>query len=136
MLKGSISWDGAEDKIWDDFQGNGNDLTGAFTEVAKTSTETWNDFFGRLQKESNTGTIIVGIVHSSKRSATRGHIVALMPKSLCVGDQTKDNNVGDDEEDNVMRPCALEAGGDEKEITWFKQNSKEIAEYKWYRYDL
>ena len=135
ILKGDISWDGTADKMWDDFDGDGNDLTGSFTEIAKNSTETWNAYFDRLQKEANKGTVIVGVVHSDNRAASRGHVVALMPESLCSGDQTKANDVGADEEDDVGRPCALEAGGNEKEITWFKQNSSELDNYKWFKYD-
>jgi hypothetical protein len=135
VLKGKISWDGTADKMWDDFEDNGNTLTESFTEISKSSTESWNTYFERLQKEANKGVVIVGVVHSDNRSASRGHVVALIPKSLCSGDQTKANNVGNDEEDNVIRPCALEAGGDDKEITWFKQNSNELDDYKWFKYD-
>ena len=87
VLKGEISWDGTADKMWDDFDGDGNDLTGSFTEIAKNSTETWNAYFDRLQKEANKGTVIVGVVHSDNRAASRGHVVALIPESLCESDQ-------------------------------------------------
>ncbi len=135
VLKGEISWEGTADKMWDDFDGDGNDLTGTFSEISKNSTETWNTYFNRLQKAANQGTVIIGVVHSDNRTASRGHVVALMPESLCSGDQTKANDVGDNEEDNVGRPCALEAGSNEKEITWFKQNSSELDNYKWFKYD-
>ena len=134
VLKGYISWDGTADKMWDDFDGDGNDLTTTFTVIAKNSTETWNAYFDRLQKEANKGTVVLGVAHSKNRTASRGHIVALMPESLCSGDQTKANDVGDDEEDDVGRPRALEAGGNEKKITWFKQNSSELDKYKWFKY--
>jgi hypothetical protein len=133
VLKGDISWDGTADKMWDDFDGNGNDMTGTFTEIAKNSTETWNAYFDRLQKEANKGTVIVGVVHSDNRTASRGHVVALMPKSLCSGDQRVLEDWNGEAE--VYLPCALEAGGDFKKIKWFAQSSSEIDNYKWYKYD-
>ncbi|WP_339790418.1 hypothetical protein [uncultured Imperialibacter sp.] len=133
VLKGEISWDGTADNIWADFQQPSDDLFDTFTEVSKHSSETWNNFFNRLQYEANKGSVVVGVVHSSNRTASRGHIVAVVPKSLCSNDQrTLTDWKG---EKKVLLPCAIEAGGNMKEIAWFKQAQSEVDKYKWYKYE-
>ncbi|MEP5610679.1 MAG: hypothetical protein ABJP45_00445, partial [Cyclobacteriaceae bacterium] len=137
VLKGSVTWSGLADNMCDDFNGEGNNLTESFTEIVRDGTETWNHYFDRLQKEANKGEIVVGVVHSNDRTSTNGHIVALVPKSVCGDEQNQRtvDEIGGATEEGVRLPCALEAGANVKKIKWFAQDTDEIDNYKWYRYE-
>mgnify|MGYP006289953297 CR=1 FL=1 len=130
ILKGEISWDGKANRIYEDLK-NG-EVTEYFSEITKSSTQTWNDFFNDIQDKANSGEIIIGV---KKESSTDGHIVAFMPESLYNGD---DKLLDIDDDKNVKFPIALEGGSDVKEIKPFIGKELEITrdnnEYKYYRY--
>ncbi len=136
VLKGKISWDGVADEIYLDFAGKGNDLGNEFEEIEKGESDTWNTYFDQLQKLANKGVIIIGVIHSDDRTASRGHIVALVPKSICEDKDLKEETkkIGNDSVKTVL-PCALEAGADVKEIKYFNHSSTETPSYKWYKYE-
>ncbi len=127
---GKVNWDGRANNIYDSFEEG--DLDEHFTEIVKSSTQTWNDFFNDLQRRANKGEVIIGNI---KRSGGVGHIVAIMPESLYTGDD-KIKDVGDDK--NVKFPTALEGGGDVKEVKPFIASESELTRttnpYKFYRY--
>jgi len=135
ILKGDISWDGTANKMYEDFYEEGNDLSSSFAEIEKSDTDTWNTYFDLLQKLANKGEIIIGVVHSDDRSASRGHIVVLVPKSICEDKYPEEElkDIGTDVD--VIIPCALEAGGDEKKMKYFDHSPTEIPFYKWYKYE-
>ena len=135
VLKGKISWDGVANEMYIDLAGKGNDLGDEFEEVEKGNDETWNTYFDRIQKLANKGEIIIGVVHSDDRTASRGHIVALVPKSICEEKYSEEELINIGADDDVITPCALEAGGNEKKMKYFDHSPTEIPFYKWYKYE-
>jgi len=130
ILKGEISWDGTANKIYKNLEDG--DLSEYFSEITKSSTQTWSDFFNDIQDKTNSGEIIIGV---KKESSTAGHVVVFMPESLYSGSNDK---VIIGTERGVTKPIALEGGGDIKEIKPFIGTSSEITRstnpYKFYKY--
>ncbi len=130
VLIGEVTYDGTANLIYDDLVAG--DMDDYFSEIEKGNNETWNQFFNNLQKEANSGEIIIGVIKESGH----GHIVAVMPKSLFT-ETTEKIKIGND--NNVELPITLEAGGDIKEIKQFPKDRKdeltrETNPYKWYKY--
>jgi hypothetical protein len=127
---GQVIWDGKANNIYDSFE-NG-DLDDSFVELEKKNNETWNQFFDNMQKEANSGVVIIGVIKESGH----GHIVSLVPSSLYSGNIEK-IKVGND--DDVELPITIEAGSDVKEIKQFPTDrntkiTREANPYIWYKY--
>ncbi|ALO13810.1 hypothetical protein L21SP5_00128 [Salinivirga cyanobacteriivorans] len=129
ILKGEISWDGKANMIYDDL-GTGN-LANSFEEIVKNSTQTWKVFFEEIQSSANSGEIIVGV----KKEPDHGHVVVFMPESLYNG---TNEAIIIGEERGVIKPIALEAGNDVKEIKPFIGEENDITrttnQYRYYKY--
>mgnify|MGYP006290911853 CR=1 FL=1 len=132
ILKGEISWDGTANKIYKNLEDG--DLSEYFSEITKSSTQTWNDFFNDMQDKANSGEIIIGV---KKEISESGHIVTFMPESLYTG-SAKIIDFINTNEDDIVFPIALEGGGNIKEIKPFIGSENELTRninpYIFYKY--
>ena len=140
-LKGFISGDGRAPDIKADFDDlpSNNELYARFEEIPKTESETWQDYFIRLQQRADNSEIIVGVMLTS--SGASGHVM-MITKGGCITITKKTENWGESytREDRgiTLVPSVLECGQGERKteapLCLNVDYTGATERLKWYKY--
>ena len=138
-IKGFITHDGGAKKIVEDFDNLSNkpELKERFLEIKKSETETWIEYFDRLQIDADKGIIIVGVMFNSDGS--RGHVMMITPGGLIEIDRDEQawGYTFFDQEINKV-PRVLECGDTDREndAPLCRNVDRKGAQQrlKWYKY--
>ena len=138
-VRGQVSGVGHANSIHNDL--TTDKLTNFFEKIDKEKTQSWTDFYQKLQDYANQGIVVIGSM--SGRGGANGHIVMVTPGKLHKPKEKNKWNENDETKESGYRgesisvPTILECGGTTRKAAaplWERVTRSRSEDMQWYKY--